>query len=480
MPTISINPQYFLDLGTMPFGMVIWRLLLDGGWVLLIPVFWFGFTGLWLNARRAKYAETLTFTVLAIDVPKANLQTVKAVEHIFSHFAVGYAWGDNIDKWWHGKFTPPFSFEIVSLDGYVQFLVRCPSKYRDMVEASIYSQYPDAEIIEVADYTDKVPVTYPDQEWDLFGTELVLAKPWSLPIRTHEAFEHTGAEVVFKDPMSSLLESMSMLKHGEQLWLQILVTPTDGSWKDKSEEFANKMVGKKPPEKKSPLDAIFWLPNAIIKEFMDMILGGGEAVPEKKPEASQKLLSLTPGEKNVLEAVQEKATKVGFSCKIRIVYVAHRNVFSKGRLSGVNGAFAQFAIQNMNSFRPYGPVMPSGTYFYQRWSEQTKKMALLRNYRNRSMSGATSYILNVEELATIYHFPMEQVKASQVQKTEAKRAEPPSSLPTRESAATGLRHFQPIKKAAPPVKPAAIVAPLDADADLDEDAAEPPSNLPLA
>ena len=37
--------------------------------------------------------------------------------------------------------------------------------------------------------------------------------------------------------------------------------------------------------------------------------------------------------------------------------------------------------------------------------------------------------LNVEELATIFHFPTIDVKAGQVQRTETKRSGAPSSLP---------------------------------------------------
>ncbi len=470
MPTISFNFQYFIDLGQMPFPLIMVRLFLDGGWFFFLAVMIGAFPTIWLQYRQQKYAATLTYTMLAIDVPKMNLQTVKAVEHIFSHFSVAYAWGDKIDKWWKGKFTAPISFEIVSIDGYVQFLIRCPSKLRDLIEASFYSQYPDAEIIEVADYADKVPTVYPDPEWDVFGTELILNKPWPLPIKSHVEFEHLGAEVVFKDPMSSLLESMSMLKRGEQLWVQILVTATDGSWKDKCEEMANKMVGKKPAEKKSALDEALWLPKAVAADLIGMIGTAGEAVPEKKVDASQKLLSLTPGERKVLESIQNKASKPGFFCKIRVVYVGRRDVFNKGRLSGVQGAFAQYAVQNMNSFRPYGPVMPSSTYFYQRWVEQEKKMRLVRNYRNRSARGATPYILNTEELATIYHFPMEQVKAAQVQKTEAKRGEPPTSLPTLD--ALRSRPFgRLVKQAAPP--------PVEPPAEEEEEEG-PPKNLPFA
>jgi hypothetical protein len=58
-----------------------------------------------------------------VDVPRMNEQTAKAVEHIFSTIAGAYSGLDRFEKYWLGKFQPSFSFEIVSIGGYVQFLV---------------------------------------------------------------------------------------------------------------------------------------------------------------------------------------------------------------------------------------------------------------------------------------------------------------------------------------------------------------------
>lgn len=468
MPTIELNPQYFLDLAQLPFPLLVLQLFLDGGWILVLMVLFAGFKVMWLQSRQGKYAKTISYTMLAIDVPKMNQQTVAAVEHIFSHFSSAYSSNDFFEKWWLGKFNPKFSFEIVSIEGYVQFLVRCPSKSRDLVEAAFFSQYPEAEIIEVADYVDRVPADVPNAEWDVFGTEFVLKKPYALPIRTYVDFEHKAAEeMIFKDPISSLLEAMSQLKRGEQLWLQLLVSPSDDSWKDKSEEHVNKMLGKTAPPKKTLLDEIMWLPLGIIQQVTG--IGMAPAAPAKADPAG-KMSAMTPGERAVLEAVQKKAAKVGFGVKMRLVYVGRRGVFSKGRLGGVRGYLQQLAVLSMNGFKGYGPVTPKGDYFWQRWSEKQKKQDIFNAYKKRSGSGATAYYLNTEELATIYHFPMETVKAPLVKKTEAKRSEPPVGLPTREEPIEGA--FSPLlkKKSAPPPP-----SPKD-----DEDESAPPKNLPFA
>ncbi len=432
MPSLSINFDYFIQLGNMSFPMMLVRLFLDGGWIIVLFVLLQGFWLLWVQSRQEKYGASLDFTVLAVDIPRNNEQTPKAAEQLFTHMSGAHSGTDNIEKYWHGKFTPSFSFEIISIDGYVQYLIHTPKKFRDLVESSIYSQYPEAEIAEVQDYADKVPKQYPDAEWDCFGTEFVLKKNEAYPIRTFTDFEDKAAEeMTFKDPMSAILEVMGSLKFGEQLWFQIRVTPTDDSWQKKGQDVVDKILGKKKIVHKSAVDHALEVPLHLLGEIKNQVMGGEHADAKKSDKAeTPKMTQLSPGERKVLEKIEEKLAKIGFMCKLRLVYVGKRNVFNKGRISQFKGALSQFTSINMNSFKGYGPVTPKGDYPWQRLSENALKTAILRNYRNRSSKGASSFALNIEELATLYHFPMLTVKAPLVKKTEAKRAEPPSALPT--------------------------------------------------
>jgi len=46
------------------------------------------------------------------------------------------------------------SLEIASLEGVIHFYIRIETKLRERVEAAIYSQYPNVEIIEAEDYVN--------------------------------------------------------------------------------------------------------------------------------------------------------------------------------------------------------------------------------------------------------------------------------------------------------------------------------------
>jgi hypothetical protein len=473
MPTIHVNLNYFLELGDLPFPIMLGRLFLDGGWffvlLLLSQYAWF----LWLESRRAKFGAAQSFCVLAIDVPRDNIQTPKAVEQIFSHLSGAHGGFDKYETYWEGKGPSSFSFEIVSIGGYVQFVVRTNTKYRDLVESAFYSQYPGAEIVEIADYVDKIPSHYPDPEWEAFGTEFVLKKKSHIPLRTYTAFEDKSSEeVMFKDPMSAVLEVFSSLDVGEQLWLQFIITPLGDDWKEKGEEEVKKILGVAPKHKPSPLAGIVDIPlgiaNMVTTELAGVSLTGEGEHKDEKP-AAPKITSMSPGEREVLEAIQTKLSKIAFKTKIRLVYAAKRDKFQKGRvMSGFKGALGQFNALNMNALTGYGKVTPKGDYFYQRWSMHEKESKIVQNYKKRSGKGADAFILNIEELATLYHFPMIGIKTPALKKTEAKRSEPPAGLPVE-----GMTHGRPFDV----VRPKAAPLPPPPEAEEDEDA---PADLPFA
>src|SRR6056297_2646102 len=179
-----------------------------------ITLLW-GFYEIWIQHRRAQWAaENANFMLLAIDIPRENIQSPKSVENMFSYIAGAHSSFNLIEKYWEGKWQLYFSFEIVSIEGYTQFLIYTPVDFRDLVESAVYSQYPDAEITEVDDYTAGFPTKFPDENYDVWGTEFILAGEEMLPIKTYLEFEHQfGKEVeeYFRDPMAALMDLTSSL-----------------------------------------------------------------------------------------------------------------------------------------------------------------------------------------------------------------------------------------------------------------------------
>lgn len=421
--------------GTNPFAaMAIF--LVNGGWIVfIIFLLWVART-MWLESRQAKFAKTLEWVLLRISVPTASEQTPKAVENIFANFAGAHSSVGWTDKWINGVSQQCISIEIASINGEVGYYVWTLRKLRDLVEASIYAQYPDAEIDEVEDYTKNVPGNYPHDEWDVWGVEMTNVMPDPYPLKTYPEFEDKVSGE-FKDPMANLLETFSRFGPGEQAWYQIVLEPTDQKdSRSRAEKLINKIKGVEEKKKKTVLDTAIELPMQAASDVLSVALGGssGSGKPEKKQDGTPRMLTLSPGEKYVLEAIERKQSKIGFSCKIRFLYVAKKEVMNKSKAANpFIGAIKQMNTFNMQALKPEMKRvgLSSNLWWFKDSRNNLRKNKLMAAYRARSnWAGLSSFHLSAEELATLWHFPiLMQVKAPKLKRIEAKKAEPPSNIP---------------------------------------------------
>ena len=136
------------------------------------------------------FFDAIDWTVLAVDVPAESLKTPQVMENVLAGLHGIQTRPNLIDKYWYGKAQEPIALEIVGIDGYVKFLIRCADYHIDLVKAHFYAQYPDAEIYEVEDYLDGMPDNIMAQgDYDIFGSEMDLVKEDAYPIMTYPDFE---------------------------------------------------------------------------------------------------------------------------------------------------------------------------------------------------------------------------------------------------------------------------------------------------
>lgn len=374
--------------------------VVNGGWMLVFLFFFYVMFALFHDRMMGVFVGKIKWTILAINIPKDNEQTPKAVENFFNHLAGAHVTQDLIEKYWFGELQPWFGFELISVEGYLQFVIYTPTKFRDLVEASLYAQYPDAEITEIEDYTKWAPSHFPDSEYDMWGTEFSLAAPEHFPILTYEEFEHKAVEEYFKDPMAALLETMSRIGKGEHFWYQIFIQPIGKSWQKTHFKIAADMT------------------RLLIKE---------------RTTTENPFPILHKEEIKVVESVHRKATKNGFKCKIRVIYIAKKEVYNAKRVQyGIVGSMKQFSKDDSNGIKPlYSATAVTGHYLFKDMQRNLRKGHLMHAYKHRSgVRGGPKVILNVEELATIWHFPMSHaVRSPTLSTVSAKRAEAPGTLP---------------------------------------------------
>ncbi len=444
------------------FSIIIATLLYIGEfllslWWIWIPWLLFLFArDLWLKHKRTEFINKINWVLLEIRPPSEIKKTARAMEQFFAALHGAMNTPTLKERYLEGALQRWFSLEIVSLGGEIHFFICTPSLFRNLVEANIYAQYPEAEINEAADYVNNVPDEIPDKDYDLWGTELMLVKEDAYPIRTYLDFEKELLALEQRiDPMASILETMSKLSPGEQIWIQTLVRPVGDKWKQEGEKLRDKLVGRKVVKKEGLVkkEAVAWK-DAGKSEISHLITG--KPVELTKEEKEEKPPSLTHGEQEVVKAIERNISKIGFDSLIRFVYLGRKDDFKRPTVSAVIGNYKQFGTQDLNAFRPNPRITTMIDYEYQlkETREAYRKKRILADYKKRDFvqqSPNISYLnqflferlpvlkwffirskpfsFNIEELATVFHFPIETVKTPLTPRVEAKKGGPPTGLP---------------------------------------------------
>ncbi len=410
----------------------------------------------WLYGRGEAWQFAQKSVLLEIRMPQEVLKPIRAMEQVFSAI-----YGNILDppdrweKWIEGKSLLSLQIEMISLAGEPHLYIRVHESRRSAVESSIYSQYPEAEISIVDDYTKNVPQDIPNKDWEMWGSDYTMIKPDVYPIKTYSKFfEEKGSEAKEEkriDPMATLLEGLSSFGPGEQLWIQMAAKAIINSKKSeegqeffkRGREIADKLA--KRTEKAKP--------KSILQEAAkELITGKPAGAEEAEKEQKEKQvfpaeMRLTPGERDIVAGVEEKISKRMFECYIRFIYLAKRDVYFGGAKAVPFGHFQQFATENLNSLIPLAGTLTKikkSLLFYPanlvrlRRLFVRKRRLFVRYIRRQppffpSLKPGGTFLLNREELATLFHFPGKTVApAPAVFRVEAKKGEAPPGLPMEE------------------------------------------------
>lgn len=368
---------------------------------------------------------------MELKIPKTVIKSPKAMEQVFAAAHNIWSFGINrSEKWWQGKVEPVTSFELVGRGHSVHFYIKVQENFRNLVESAIYAQYPDAEISEVPDYINDFPPVLPNKNYDVWGSDFIFVKENAYPVLTYPSFEERGGrfEESKIDPLAQIMEIMSNLKPSEAVWIQILVRRTGDGWKKKAEEEIEKLQGKK------ELSGGIKIPGASLFEGVGDFLGNLIAAPVQPPtwsepvKKSEEKRSEGGGKQKIIEAIENKISKLGFESVIRFVYIDRADAFTRGNIYATVSSFWQFSSLTLNAFKLNSKTTTFGKWPFKKNKSRRRKRLIYDNYRIRHFPKKFC-VLNTEELATIYHPPLTGVKAVRLRRTEFKRGGPPTDLP---------------------------------------------------
>lgn len=183
--------------------------------------------------------------------------------------------------------------------------------------------------------------------------QLELTDEQYYPIKVAEDF--TG------DPLANILSTISKMGDNEGVLIQLTLSPAGSGW----QKAGRKYVGK---------------------------VEGNNADPEKKRmNVSQ----------DQLQAISKKTGKIGFETAIRVVGAAPNPEIAKMHVTNVIGAFDQFSNPGVNNLKKTKIKTNDESEF-------------MKNVLYRRMPLKINTVLNVEELAAIYHYPNKEINTPNI------------------------------------------------------------------
>ncbi len=426
------------------------QVLKNWWWVPLPFILWNYFKFLYLWWRIDFWLGAQKRILLEVKIPKEMLKPIRAMEQVMASIhGVVFHPPDWWELWVDGQIQTPVSFEIASIGGEIHFYLRIYKQYRDAVETSIYSQYPGAEITEVDDYVKYVPQSIPNKEWNLWATDYKMANPDDhYPIKTYLQFEteQESEEEKRVDPIASLTEALSKIEPGTQFWIQMIAEPVaidkDFPWFKKWLKEGEKIRDKIARREETALKQM-----PIIQEAAQILLTGKPNVAEEKvKETFPPEMKLTPGEREILGELERKLSKPAFNTSIRFIWLGERDVWFKANFRLGFTFFNDYMTLNLNGLIPRGDTISK---IHKSWFLPLNILAPRRLYlRNRKLfrnyierlgtyfprtKPGGRFVLNTEELASLYHFPSKAVApAPGISRVESKQGTIPSELPMGE------------------------------------------------
>ena len=294
--------------------------------------------------------------------------------------------------WFLGR-DDHFSFEIVAHSGRIYFYIVAPARQALYLEKQVTAHYPEAVVEEVEDYNAfnlKCAVT---------AGYLKTKDSGILPLKTYMKM---GV-----DPLNSIINIISKLERHESISIQYVVRSAQGSWHRRSKR-ASLMIHRygsvfKGLRASHPLWAIWY-----------MFAPPSSNTP-KDQQSNMNYKRLTAVEEEMLKAIEEKNLKAGLEVNLRFVACAKTK------------AQADYYLENLaNVYNEYNNFQ-YGNNFSRLFRGNQKK--IIEDFIYRRFNEQNSFLLNTEELTSVFHFPLKGTETPNIMWLTAKIAPAPATVP---------------------------------------------------
>lgn len=192
-------------------------------------------------------------------------------------------------------------------------------------------------------------------EYNIFGEEGKVA--YASLVQTDEEYYPLKVVEDFKgDPLANVLTTLGKLEEGEGALIQLVISPAGGKWQKNGRKFIQR-------------------------------------VEDNNSDPEKKRISMSQEQ---MQAISKKTAKSGFRTAIRIVATAENADIANMHVNNIVAAFDQFKNPGINELK-------------KEKLNKLKEREFMHDvlYRRMPLSGGS--VLNVEELASMYHFPNKEI-----------------------------------------------------------------------
>lgn len=298
---------------------------------------------------------------------------------------------------------PNFALEIANPadSEEIFFYLSVPKKFRESVEKQVHAYFPNASLEKVSDYTIFSPGS------SAAAAILTLKKKHALPVKTYMAMH--------VDPLNELSNALSKLEtEKEGAAIQLVLRPAGNQWRKLGRTIAHRMQQGKQLKDVHSESLIGKMGREVGRGVADALLSSPGSKNNEFPSGKDKMIQLTPEEQEVVKSIEGKASKTGFYVNVRLLASASDPQRAEDILAQLENAFAQF--EN-----------PATNHFVVKKRTKNKKTAF--NYIFRAFDEETAVILNIEEIASIFHFPISTTETPKIKWLKAGAAPPPINIP---------------------------------------------------
>lgn len=360
--------------------------------------------------RLTGLQSSLGLTVLLVQVPRetGTLEEKKAAptrESIQEQIGVaevlwsalgGLRAQRGLGTWWRGR-TDQMALELVAEGGLISFYVAVPQRLRAFLEQQIHAHYPYATLTEVGDYNIFSP------HGVALAATLHLSRSWAFPIKTYKQFE--------TDPLNAVTNALAKIPAGDGATVQLVVRSAYRRWRKRGVAIASQMQqGKRLEEATGGANAI------KVLNYVGDFMGTKKSHSDKHRDKPKETYKLSPLEEEMIKGIEQKASKAGLDVTCRLVACASQKSQAELYLGNLVNAFAQFNIYQY------------GNRFVSRTPKNLNRF--LGGFIHRTFDERGHMVLNAEELASLYHFPLPTAETPNIRWLAARRAAAPTNIPT--------------------------------------------------